>query len=520
MNIAAIDIGSNSIHMILARIDEGGAYQIIDRQKDMVKLGASAFQSRRLAPDAFANGIAALRRCRRIIDAHGVDHVLAVATSAVRDADNGLEFLDAVSRQAGINPRMISGTDEAGLIHLAVRDVIDLSTRKGLVIDIGGGSVEILLAGERGAFIAESLRLGVQRLRHAAGESDPLSRDGRRQVTQLIQQQAAAVLQRARQLGIDLVIGTSGTILDLGEAVLRRREHIWSHSPDGTVIDREELRELANQLVEMDADERGRVPSVDARRVDTIHLGALLLVQLLDLAKAESIVLCESSIREGLIVEFLSRAAGKAADEPLHADLRSHSVQALLRRCGQTGPHAERVAALSLQMFDQTQSVHQFGPNERRVLEHAAWLHDIGRLIDFDHHERHAYYLIRHGELRGISDLEVEMIALVARYHRKGVPKPRHAEYSELPPRAKRIVRTLAGILRIAEGLDRGHRQVVSYVRCEITPERMRIRVFASGDADLELWAARRKAALLAAVLDRNVEIDLGDSSVEPASAT
>lgn len=505
--------------MIVAGIDEGGAYQIIDRQKDMIKLGASAFRTRRLAPEAIASGIAALRRCRRIIESHGVEHVLTVATSAVRDADNGLEFLDAVSRQTGIMAHTISGEDEARLIHLAVRDVVDLSSRKALIIDIGGGSVEVVLAGERGTFLAESLRLGVQRLRDVVGEADPLSRDGRRQVLQLIQQQAGVTLQRARQLGIDLVVGTSGTILDLGEAVLRRREHVWSHSPDGTVIDREELRELANQLIEMDAEERGRVPSVDARRVDTIHLGALLLVQLLDLSKAESIVLCESSIREGMIVDFLSRATGKSVDDPLHTDLRMHSVQALLRRCGQAGPHAARVVALALQIFDQTQSVHQFGPNERRVLEYAAWLHDIGRLVDFDHHERHAYYLIRHGELRGISDIEIEMIALVARYHRKGAPKPRHAEYSELPPRGKRIVRTLAGILRVAEGLDRGHQQFVNYVRCEVTPERLRIRVFAAGDVDLELWAARRKCMLLAAVFDRNVEIDLGDSSVEPAGA-
>lgn len=504
--------------MIVVQVDEDGAYQIIDRQKDMIKLGAGAFHSKRLSAEAFSNGVAALRRCQKIISCHGADHVLAVATSAVREAENGAEFLDAVARQTGIVTRVISGEDEARLIHVAVRDVIDLSTRKALVIDIGGGSVELLLASERGMHVAESVRLGVLRLRDAVGDDDPVSREGRRRVQQIIQQEAGAILQRARQLGVDLVIGTSGTILDLGEAVMRRREHVWSHSADGTVIDREELRELAGRLIDMDAEERARVPSVDARRVDTIHLGALLLVQLLDLVKSDSIVLCDSSIREGLIVDFLARAAGRSADEPLHTDLRMHSVQALMRRCGQAGPHAERVTALALQIFDQTQSVHSFGPNERRILEYAAWLHDVGRHIDFEHHERHGYYLIRHGGLHGMSDLEVEMIALVARYHRKGAPKPRHAEYSELPPRSKRVVRALAAILRVAEGLDRGHQQIVNFVRCEISPERLRIRVNSAGDADLELWAARRKCALLAAVLDRNVEIDLGEISVEPTS--
>lgn len=501
--------------MIVVAIDECGAYQIIDRQKDMIKLGADAFRTKRLAEDAFSGGIAALRRCRRIIESHGVEQVLAVATSAVREANNGAEFLDAVLRQTGIAARVISGIDEARLVHLAVRDVIDLSARKALIIDIGGGSVELLLGDERGMHIAESAGLGVLRLRDLAGEDDPVSRDGRRRITQLIQKEAGGILQRVRQLGVDLVVGTSGTILDLGEAVLRRREHAWSHSADGTVIDREELRELAGLLIEMDAEERSRVPAVDARRVDTIHLGALLLVQLLDLVRAESIVLCDASIREGLVVDFLARAAGRADSDPPLVDLRVHSVRALARRCGQAGPHAQRVTDLALQIFDQTRSVHQCGPAERRILEFASMLHDVGRHIDFEHHERHAYYLIRNGQLRGMSDLEVEQIALVARYHRKGAPKPRHAEYSELPPRSKRVVRTLAGILRVAEGLDRGHRQIVNYVRCELSPERLRIQVFAADDTDLELWAARRKCALLASVLERSVEIGLGETRVE-----
>lgn len=506
--------------MIVVAIDACGAYQIIDRQKDMIKLGADAFRTKRLAAEVFSAGLAALRRCRRIIDCHEVDQVLAVATSAVREADNGTEFLDAASRQTGIAARIISGVEEARLVHLAVRDVIDLSARKALIIDIGGGSVELLLADERNMHVAESVGLGVLRLRDLAGEADPVSRDGRRRITQFIQKEAGGILHRVRQLGVDLVVGTSGTILDLGEAVLRRREHAWSHSADGTVIDREELRELAGQLIEMDAEERSRVPAVDGRRVDTIHLGALLLVQLLDLVKAESIVLCDSSIREGLVADYLARAAGRADSDPPKVDLRMRSVLALARRCGQAGQHAQRVTDLATQIFDQTQSVHQLGPAERRILEFAALLHDVGRHIDFEHHERHAYYLIRNGELRGMSDLEIEQIALVARYHRKGAPKPRHAEYSELPPRSKRVVRALAGILRVAEGLDRGHRQVVNHVRCELSPERLRIQVFAADDTDLELWAARRKCSLLASVLDRNVEIDLGEPRVESSPAS
>lgn len=508
MRIAAIDIGSNSVHMIIVEARPDLSYEILDREKDMIKLGAGAFRTARLSPAAFDAGLATLRKFRKLADRHGAQHIVACATSAVRGAENGDEFLAAVRRETGIHAQSIPGDEEARLIYLAVRGVIDLTDRRALIIDIGGGSVEAIVAHEHELLAATSLELGVLRLRDLVAHDEPLARDDRRRIEAHIRERAAPFIRRALDIGFDLVVGTSGTILDLGLAVHRMRSADRWRSPDGRVVQAEDLRDLADRLLAMDAEERGAVSGIDEHRADTIHLGALLLVTLLDQARKDELVLCDVSIREGLVLDYLARHAPPGGAPVRPPDIRRDSVVALLRRCQQDGPHAERVAELALQIFDQTRSIHQFAAGERRILEFAALLHDIGRRLSFEQHEYHAYYLIRHGDLRGFRDEEIELIALVARYHRRARPKPRHREYAALRPRSRRVVRVLAGILRIAEGLERGHAQVVRYVRCDVSAARLRIVAHVRGDAELEVWAARRKSPLLAQALDRPVEIE------------
>jgi exopolyphosphatase/guanosine-5'-triphosphate,3'-diphosphate pyrophosphatase len=510
VRIAAIDIGSNSVHMIIVEARPDLSYEILDREKDMIKLGAGAFRTARLSPAAFDAGLATLRKFRKLADRHGAQHIVACATSAVRSAENGDAFLAAVRRETGIQAQSISGDEEARLIYLAVRGVIDLTDRRALIIDIGGGSVEALVADEHELVAATSLELGVLRLRDLVANDGPLARDDRRRLEAHIRERAAPFIRRALDIGFDLVVGTSGTILDLGLAVHRLRSADRWRSPDGRVVHAEDLRDLADRLLGMDAEERGAVSGIDEHRADTIHLGALLLVTLLEQARKDELVLCDVSIREGLVLDYLARhrPPGDAAAPLRPPDIRRDSVIALLRRCEQDGPHAARVAELALQIFDQTRSIHQFSTAERRILEFAALLHDVGRRLSFEQHEYHAYYLIRHGDLRGFREEEIELIALVARYHRRARPKPRHREYAALRPRSRRVVRVLAGILRIAEGLERGHAQVVRYVRCDASAARLRIVAHVRGDAELEIWAARRKSPLLAQALDRPVEIE------------
>lgn len=494
--------------MLIAESSGDGSFEIVDREKDMIKLGAGAFRSGRLSEAAVRGGVETLRKFRMLLDRHRVDQVVAVATSAVREASNGREFLALVEKRTGLRPRIISGQEEARLIHRGVREVIDLTRRRALILDVGGGSVEAIVGDARGMQLSASLKLGVLRMRDLLGDEDPLSRDARRRLEAVTRETAGPVLARAREIGFEVVVGTAGTILALGLAVhLRQGNERWA-SPDGRVLRRDELHRLAQDLAAMDAEDRGQVDWIDAHRCDTIHLGALVLDELLELAGADEVVLCDASIRHGVLLEQLARSGNGSADGS-GGDLRRRSVLRLLRHCGQAGRHAVRVSDLALQIFDQTRRLHPrgIGAAERTILEYGALLHDVGRHVGFENHEHHGAYLIRHAPLRGFSADEVELLALVSRYHRKSTPKSKHREIVALSPRQRRAVRVLAGIVRIAEGLDRGHVQAVRSVRCAISPARLRIVAEAAGDAALEVWAAQRKAALLERVFGRKVEI-------------
>lgn len=501
--------------MLIAETSGDGTFEIVDREKDMIKLGAGVFRSGRLSEAAARTGVETLRKFRMLLDRHKVERTVAVATSAVREARNGREFLSRVEQRTGLRPRIISGQEEARLIHRGVREVIDLSRRRALILDVGGGSVELIVGDARGMHLSASLKLGVLRMRDLLADADPISRESRRRLEQMVREAAGPVLERAREIGFEVVVGTAGTILALGLAVHLRKGHDRWHSPDGRVLRRDDLHRLAEDLSAMDAEDRAQVDWIDSHRCDTIHLGALVLDELLELARADELVLCDASIRHGVLLEQIARGSNgqertAAGDAPEAAgDIRRRSVLRLLRHCGQAGPHAVRVSDLALQIFDQTRRLHPrgIGAEERVILEYGALLHDVGRHVGFENHEHHGAYIIRHANLRGFSADEVELLALLARYHRKSMPKTRHAEITALSPRQRRAVRVLAGIVRIAEGLDRGHIQTVHRVTCAISPARLRILVRAGADPDLELWAAQRKAALLERLFERRIEI-------------
>ncbi|MBI3759163.1 MAG: Ppx/GppA family phosphatase, partial [Deltaproteobacteria bacterium] len=396
MKVAAIDIGTNSIHMIIAADAGDGTFETLDREKDVVRLGAGAFKLGRISDTAFAAGLDALSKFKQLIDRHGVDDIVAVATSAVREAENGAQFLDAVKRTTGIQPRMISGKEEARLIHYAVRAALDLRHRKALMIDIGGGSVEVAVAGFARLRMAQSLKLGVLRLRDEINREDPLSDDGREKLAALIRERAAEAMQEVRDTGFDLAVATSGTALNLGIAIhLKKGTANWI-SPHGRVITLDEVRELTKELLALDADKRAKVPGIDPDRGDTIHLGALLLTQLLEMAGASSLMLCEAAIREGIVYERLSRAGEVGRSGHEFPNLRRNSVLRLARKCGQENPHPRQIVKLALQIFDQTATVHGMNNAAREMLEYAAWLHDAGRAIGFERHEQLSYYIIRY----------------------------------------------------------------------------------------------------------------------------
>ncbi len=522
MKLAAIDIGSNSIHMIVAdATEQDGAFQVIDREKDMVKLGAGCFRAGRLAPEATAAALQSLRKCAKLIERHGCEEVVATATSAVREAKNGGEFLDEVARQTGIRVRVISGEEEARLIWLAVRSAIDLAARRALIVDIGGGSVEAIVGDARDMLFARTLKLGVLRLRDLFG-AGALGRRERRKIAEHARKVAGAALEAARAADPELAVGTSGTALALAALARARAGKPLPEQVTNERVPAALLADTAEWLAAMPPGQRAQVPGLDPHRADTIHLGGIVLAELLRLARARELVLCGRALREGLILDALERSRARVGDVTAILDLRRRSLLELMRRCETSGrlvPHGRHVAALALSIFDQLAPLHGLGPVERQILEFAALVHDVGEHIAFERHERHTEYLVRNADLRGFAPEEVKLVALVARYHRGVSPKRRHPEFGALPRWWRRAVRRLAAILRIADGLDRSHFQVVRAVAASVERRRVVLSVDAAEDAELELFTAKRKGRLFERVFGRALEVRaLGRGAPAPGS--
>lgn len=520
VKLAAIDIGSNSVHMVVVELTGRRSFEIIDREKDMVKLGAGAFRGRQLTERAMNAGLDALRKYRKLADSLGVDEVIAVATAAIRETENGGEFLSRVGTETGIEPRLISGTDEARLIYQGVRNALDLGEEKVLVLDIGGGSVEVIVGDSRNLLLTESVKLGVQRLRDLLGD-EPLSPKKRRYLETLIEQSAGPVLQLAKSLGFQRVIGTSGTIRALGIASHRAAGGEPWRTLNAEVANLRDIKRLSERLVSLPRKERGEIKGIDAQRSDTVHLGGVLLVQLLTLAEAEGITLCDASLREGVILDHISRRAETGGALLSISDLRPRSVAQLARKYGQTGVRERHVARLALQLFDQTVALHGLGPKERELLEYAALLFAVGQHIGFRDYQKHSAYIVQNSGIRGFTDEEVELIALTVLFHRKAEPSKKHVAVKKLKSQRRRAVKVLSAILRLAVGMDRSNTQDVKNVRAQLDDGMLRLELSGQVDLELAIWGARRRSDALGHALDVQVEIDRTPEEVaEPPNSS
>jgi exopolyphosphatase / guanosine-5'-triphosphate,3'-diphosphate pyrophosphatase len=507
VKLAAIDIGTNSIHLVVVEFD-GRTFQVIDREKSMVRLGLGMFGEMRLTERAFKEGVEVLGRYTKLAESRGVDEILAVATSATREAENGTEFLNEIFQHTGVMPRVISGSEEARLIFLAVKHSIDFGGERGLVIDIGGGSVEVAVGDHDDVMLAQSMRLGVQRLLHRQGGAQPLGTRELYELSGYVQGAAAEVMSEAKRFNATRFVGTSGTIRTLGEAAHLLSGGAPFRSLNAQSVKRKDLRELVKKLCELDAAKRAKLPGIGEARADTIHLGGVLLCELLEMARGEELILCDTSLREGVLWDYIERRGVDPTPHRLISDPRRRSVVELMRKYDRDDPREQHIADLSLSLFDQTEKLHGLGTAARERLEFAALLHGIGRHIDFENRERHARYIIRNSSLRGFTDEEVELLGLIVLYHRGGRPKKKSGKLQALTAAEQQEVFVLAGILRLAVALDRGHSQLVRRLHVEMRGQELRIVIDGPGDLLLELWAARGKLEPLAKALDRSIMVE------------
>jgi exopolyphosphatase / guanosine-5'-triphosphate,3'-diphosphate pyrophosphatase len=500
--LAAIDVGTNSIKLLVAAVDEEGALEVIARGKEMVRLGTQTLFTGRLGEEAIEAGVSAVETLVREARAAGAEEIRAVATCALREASDAREFQAAVLSRTGVPLDVISGEEEARLIHLAARSEFPSEMDPILVIDVGGGSTELVVSRRGRVILNESMPLGVVRLAARYSRSDPPSREDRNAIRRAIRKEARRAVSAVRRTGFRACVGSSGTIQSLSlvyEAAIRGRE---PRTAGHRILTRSGLKKVNRILRSTTLREKLRVPGLDPRRRDIAVPGGILLSWILKNVGAEAIAVGDRGLREGLLLDHVARH-GQARFGTAGRDVRARSVQRLMRRSNAEPLHASQVARLALELFDQTHSLHQLAAAEREWLHHAALLHDIGYAVGRSKHNRHSYYLITHGDLTGFAAEEIEVLASIARYHRGKCPKESHENWRALDPTLRPVVEKLSAILRIADGLDRSHRQLVVSVRCRVRPRRVEFEAASRDDCEAELTAARKKGNLFEKLFGR-----------------
>jgi exopolyphosphatase/guanosine-5'-triphosphate,3'-diphosphate pyrophosphatase len=477
----------------------------------MLRLGDVVTAYGSIPPTAADQAVATIRRFRLLADAAGAEEIHARATSAIRRAENGGEVVDRIEEETGVAVDVISGLEEARLIFGAIRAAVVLDPAPAVCFDLGGGSLEVMVGDSSGLTWATSVPLGVARLSTELVHSDPITKADRRALRARITEVLSPVAQHASQYEPKLAVGSSGTLENLAAMVAARRDEDAPASLNQLTIGREEFLALHKVLLDSKASERLRLDGLDARRVDLIIAGSMLLATAMDLFGFDRITISEWALREGIVLDAAGRHdPADWSDDP--RAIRRESVLSLCRRCNWAEPHGRQVATLALQLFDQTREIHGLDDDDRELLEFAALLHDIGEHVSSSGHTRHSAYLVRNGQLRGFGPEEIEMLAALVRWHRGGDPRVTD-EFPLLDAPAIERVRVLDGLLRVADGLDRGRNQVVYGVDLMPTPSLVLLRLRAVDDVELEVWGARRKRALLEKVLGREVELSLHPSS-------
>ena len=497
--IAAIDVGTNSIHMIVAEARRGG-HRVVDKEKVVVQLGLGSLDGRPLSDDAITRGAAAIAHMAEVARGWEVDDIVAVATSAVREAPNRRDFLRWVKDTAGIKIRVISGEEEADYIFRAVRSAVDFDGGTVLCIDIGGGSVEFVVGTVSEVYFTASEPLGSLRLAQQFQLHDLATQEAIDSCRRFAADHLRKVQKKVRRIGVDHCIGTSGTIQALANAAA-------SSAASGVArcLTREGLGGVLTRLTGTTAAERAERFAIDEKRAATIVAGAVVLAAIMDGLRLPSILSCPVGIREGIVESELG-----AAQKPEEGrSKRRISVAALARRSDCDDRHSRHVARLASRIFDQTAPLHHLAADRRELLEYAALLHEVGMHISDRGYHKHTYYLVRHATLRGFTEQQLIIVANVARYHRKAAPRDDHDNLGELTAAERADIEKLAAILRIAEALDRSHRQAVRDVAVRGNGGSVKFLVRARSDASVEIAAASKRARYFSELFERKVRFRL-----------
>ncbi|TVQ68053.1 MAG: HD domain-containing protein [Balneolaceae bacterium] len=493
--VAAIDLGTNSFHAVIVDIYSDGSFYTIDKLKEMVLLAETGFNNR-LSEQAVTRALGALKKIKTLSDHQGAEEILAFATSAIREAENGGELIQRAIDEVGIKIKAIPGRVEAELIGLAIQHGVKLPKSPSLVMDIGGGSVEFILTDKKRFYFLASKKLGIARMTAEFVREDPIS-DA--EIAALENHYLNHLSDVAESFALHrgaMMIGSSGTMENIAVMI----SHLENKKPAMSV---NELRFSASdffqfygKVIKMSRSERQQLQGIDEKRVSLLPAGLILVNTVLKSFGIRDVKISSQALREGIILRYIRNEIEDLREIDFYGDPRRKSVLELVHKCDWHENHSRHVAALALQIFDAFREDLTMTASDRELLEYAAFMHDIGYYISHSKHHKHALYIIRNADLRGFTEDEIEVMANVARYHRRSTPKPRHYHYEKLAADLKEKVKKLAAILRIADGLDRSHYQNVQAMEILKEGGKVTFRLMTESDAQLEIWGANRKNLL------------------------
>jgi exopolyphosphatase / guanosine-5'-triphosphate,3'-diphosphate pyrophosphatase len=492
--VAFIDIGTNSVRLLLVRINPNGSYLPLTKQKETVRLGDKEFIDKILQPKAIERAVIVCKKFMELARAYRAEEVIAVATSATRDASNKVQFLELLKKEANLEVCMISGIEEARLIYLGVSSGLRLGSFKALFIDIGGGSTEVSVGDQRHCYFLNSLNLGAVRLTNMflQDETGPVSEEQYEQIKIYVRREAADVIKELSKHRINCAIGSSGTIENLARIAfvyLHRTAHESYEK-----LEFEDLKKIVRAMCTLPLEERRKFPGINAQRADIVIAGAAIIEAFMEELELSEIKVSKFGLREGLLIDYISKS--EFSYMVTQMSVRKRSIMQLGLTCNFNEDHAHMVTTLALELFDSIQAlgIHEFREGERELLEYGSTLHDIGTFLSYDTHHAHAYHLIRESDLPGFQPDEIEIIANLAYFHRKSTPKKKHPNLARFNGNEVKSIRVLSALLRIAESLDRSHTGIISHVRFYIaSTDSLVLEIHAHRECQLEIWEVEKQ---------------------------
>ena len=513
MKLAAIDIGSNSIKLAVVDAVDSSSFAVVTRQKDVVRLGHETLRKRHLSRAAIERAVCSIQRFKTIAEAHQVDSIVAVATASVREANNAAQFINQVEKHTGLRVEILSGVEEARLIGLAASHGCALHGATNINVDIGGGSTEISLFRNGTPLSLLSLKLGAVGLTERYLQSDPPKP---KELSSLKAEVHAAFERPRRELQTfkwHQASGTSGTILAIGAALRgasssnnRKNQPV---QPTDTDIPLSQLAALNERLANLDLAGRCALPGISSQRSEIVVAGGHILEEAMRALGINVLRTCDWALREGVIIDSLRESEDESRAAPEFADQKLRGVHAVGRRFGYEETHARQVAKLAEKIFDCLGPVENLSRHHRTLMLAAALLHDIGYHIAHESHQKHALYLIKNSELTGFSEAERAVIANIARYHRGPLPKKRHGDFAALNVADREIVCKLAGIVKLADALDRSHDSRVYDLQCHDEGRNLHVQLCSTADCSNEMIEVERKRDLFNQSFNRTLSFSL-----------